>query len=135
MAKRDNGGPAFPKPYTVNQYDGEQDWGSDGMALLDHFAGIALPLTFREMGTLRLEELKAKGYQNLKQAAAVQAYDLAQEMINVRSKWLAEEIALTPAEAVTQVGDPDCNHRWRDVFEPGKSKARAQVCVDCGAEA
>lgn len=42
MAKRNDGGPAFPRPRVLDKQNRIDDNGCDGMSLRDHFAGQAL---------------------------------------------------------------------------------------------
>ena len=39
---KETGGPAFPRPISVNTYNGEQAWDQDGMTLRDYFAAKAM---------------------------------------------------------------------------------------------
>lgn len=114
MPNRDDGGPAFPARI---------DTGNRGMTLLDHFAGIALPLTYGECGELSHNQLKARGYKGRNDAAAVNAYALAQAMIKARAQWLAGEIVDAEPDDAPRQAAPDCAHRFRDVFQTGQAKA------------
>ena len=138
---KDDGAPAFPRPRDTwpdpdNPAAADIVEEQDGMSLLDHFAGLALPLTHSQVGAMPLSQIKGKGYRSRNEAVAVEAYALAQAFVDVRSKWLAEEITLTDdGEAVPQqIIDPDCDHRWREVMDD-KGKAYMARCVHCGSEA
>ena len=74
---KDDGGPAFPKDYQVNPYNGEQYWHSEGMTLRDWFAGQAL------MGMVA-----TKPYEDTpvtKAEAARHCYEMAAAMIAARN--------------------------------------------------
>jgi hypothetical protein len=71
--------PAFPEvPADCNAYEGRE-----GMTLRDHFAGIALPLTWAEVAPLG----EAKGFdaETVAKAAACGAYQLADAMLAERN--------------------------------------------------
>lgn len=137
-----DGGPAYPVNIKKGEIDDFANAMGDaiqnpGMTLLDYFAGIALPLKYDQIKPMPIADVKAKGYRDHHEAAAVESYALAQAMVDVRSKWLAEEIRLTDQteEPAAQTADSNCVHRWRDVFAPGQAKAQKRRCVECGAEA
>lgn len=76
MARKPDGGPAFPKPsYRVN--DGEVEWGQDGMSLSDWFAAQAI------MGFIAAR--KDTGWGSPADLAK-RAYEFADAMIAERDK-------------------------------------------------
>ena len=71
---------AFPKPYTVNAYNGEQDWGSEGMDLRDYFAAHAPPPPEQW-----IEDTKSDGG-HVVNAYSSWAYFYADDMMKEREK-------------------------------------------------
>ena len=83
MAKND-GGPAFAKQTWQNPYNGEIEWGADGMSLRDWFAGHAPPMPnqwFQDSPRKKSDPLWHWG-----EASAAWAYFCADAMIAERDR-------------------------------------------------
>lgn len=81
----DDGGPAFPRPYSTSINGNIQMWEQDGMSLRDYFAAQVLPEVYKEVGTWSLNHTRSQGYDTWAEAVAHLAYEAADEMIRARS--------------------------------------------------
>jgi hypothetical protein len=98
MSKRDNGGPAFPRPVSDDRTQGDQPDGNrtirdqEGMTLRDWFAGQTLPPCTWGVPRRWIDRLKAffgfdhAGTEIKPETAAKMAYRIADAMLAERAK-------------------------------------------------
>lgn len=76
-----NGGTAFPKPSLILN-SGRVEWGTDGMSLLDYFAGAALKGWLASYGSDALHPVQNDTHENI----ARDSYKMAQAMLKARAE-------------------------------------------------
>lgn len=88
MSIKNTGGPAFPRP--LSQHDtklpGQPVPGQDGMTLRDWFAGQALDGVMATMPGECTQRPGTNGYRERNLELATWAYDIADAMIEARTK-------------------------------------------------
>jgi len=83
MTKRDDGGPAFPRPFSIDREPDMRDVrqaAQPGMSLRDYFAAQALPFALNQATSV----CDTNGL--LHSVAAGWAYQIADEMLKERAK-------------------------------------------------
>lgn len=87
MSQQDDGGPAFPVSEVFDERRGELiQYGSPGMSLRDHFAGLALPAVYAAAMDDAKHGSGLFSHPDWRVGLALDAYAMADAMLIARSR-------------------------------------------------